>query len=477
MPQKSAPKYQDITKKNSEAMKRPITKIILATACFAVLPAQLFAQDNASGYFVDEYTYRYQMNPAMANERNFVAIPGIGNVDVDMRGNLSLTDVVYYVDGRTTLFLNPGVPASKVMNSLSRNNITSADVRVNILAAGFKAFKGYNTITIAARATVDAKVPATIFKFLKEGAENRAYDITGVRARGLGYGDIALNHSHAIGGEWRVGVTVHGLVGIAGADANLRKAHLELGEDCWTTTTDAVINTSMKGVDYKMKTNKHTGREYVNGLQNSFSAPNGWGLAFDLGLEYAPKNAPDWKFSLSVTDLGFIRWSRNLTATTGEQSFETDDFTFNVDGQAPNSFSSEWKRLRNNLETLYQLGYDGTTNSRTSILHATLRAGAEWTVPAYRKLGLGLLNTTRIAGPMTWTEFRLSGNIAPVKVFSAGVNLAVGSYGASFGWLLNLHCTGYNFFVGMDNTFAKIAKQGVPLASNASASVGMNVLF
>lgn len=119
----------------------------------------------------------------------------------------------------------------------------------------------------------------------------------------------------------------------------------------------------------------------------------------------------------------------------------------------------------------------GNTGGRTQALAATLNFGAEYTFPLYRPLKFGLLNTTRIAGQFTWTDFRLSANVAPCKIFSAGVNMSAGTYGVGFGWLLNLHPKGFNLFLGMDRTLGKTAKQGLPLSSNASVNLGINFPF
>ena len=95
----------------------------------------------------------------------------------------------------------------------------------------------------------------------------------------------------------------------------------------------------------------------------------------------------------------------------------------------------------------------------------------------YRRLTFGLLNTTRLAGEFTTTDFRVSANVAPCKIFSCGANIGGGTYGFNFGWLMNLHVTGFNLFLGMDHTPGKLAKQGVPLSSNGSVNLGMNFLF
>ena len=430
----------------------------LSLAAFAAFGVQ--AQDNQSGYFVEDYTYRFLMNPAMDNSKNFVAIPAIGNLGFGLHGNLGVSDVIYNVNGRTTTFLNPNVSAEEVMGNINDLNKIGANVRVNILSAGFKAFGGYNTINLA------------------EGVYKQTYDISDLGANAIGYGELSLGHSHNITDEIRVGGNLKFLVGVAALDANLDKAYLDLDHNSWNVTTNARIHTSIKGMHYKLDRNEHTGLDYVSGLDGDFSAPNGFGVAVDLGATYAPKALKDWQFSLAVVDLGFINWSNDLLATTnGDKTFRTDAYTFNPDNDADNSFSSEWKHMRNALEELYQPETDGNVGSRTQALNATINIGALYTLPVYRKATFGLLNTTRIAGRYTWTDFRVSANVAPVKVLSLGVNGSFGTMGCGFGWLLNLHCPGFNLFLAQDHTFSKLAKQGVPLQPQASASFGMNVLF
>ena len=73
------------------------------------MPIVAMAQNTNSGYFVEEYTYRHQLNPAFGNENEYVSLPALGNFNVALNGNLNLTDVLYNVNGKTTTFLNPMV--------------------------------------------------------------------------------------------------------------------------------------------------------------------------------------------------------------------------------------------------------------------------------------------------------------------------------------------------------------------------------
>ncbi|MDE6558918.1 MAG: hypothetical protein K2K29_03420, partial [Muribaculaceae bacterium] len=65
-------------------------------------------------------------------------------------------------------------------------------------------------------------------------------------------------------------------------------------------------------------------------------------------------------------------------------------------------------------------------------------------------------------------------NVRPVDCLSASANFAAGTYGVGFGWLVNVNVTGFNLFIGMDHTMGKLAKQFVPLNSNAELNFGIN---
>lgn len=448
------------------------TAILSATA---VLSFGAVAQNTNSAYFTEGYAHRYQLNPAFANEKNFISIPVVGNVNAAMRGTIGLDNIFYNVDGKTTTFLNPAVDAS-FLNDINDVSRLAADVNVNLISAGFKAFNGYNTVSVNMRGNINSHLPKTLFSFLKEGIENKTYDISDFDAHADVYGEIALGHSHQLGKKWRVGGAVKFILGGANIDARFNKAQLTLGEDAWSAVTNAQVQASVKGLTYETDFNEDTNHEYVSGIDVDDAGLNGFGMAFDLGAEFKPNQ--DWAFSASVLDLGFISWGNNMVASTGgDKTFSTAAYSFSVDEDAQNYISDELDVMMNDISALYELEDEGDAGSRTTMLGATLNLGAEYTLPVYRNLKFGLLNSTRIQGDYSWTEFRLMANINPVKPFSAGANVAVGTYGWSFGWLMNVNVTGFNMFLGMDHTMGKLAKQGLPLSSNASLNMGINIPF
>lgn len=457
-------------------MNKIFRSAAVALSVLAAVPA--FAQNTRSGYFLDDYTYRYEMNPAFANSRGFVAMPGLANINVGVNGTLGLNSVLYNVDGRTTTFLNPGISTAEALKNIKDVNRIGFDTKINILSFGFKAFGGYNTISLNARAGLGIKLPGDVFSLLKEGISNKTYHIANLDANANAFAELSFGHSRQITSEWRVGANFKFLIGGAHADVNLRKADLTLGTDSWTITTDGEANVNLKGFTYKTELSKNTGNYYVNGADVDGSGVGGFGIAFDLGAVYTPEVLPDWEFSAAFLDLGFISWSNNMLATTnGEKTFNTDKYTFNVDDNATNSFDNEWDKIKDDLSTLYELENAGDTGSKTKGIGATMNLGAKYTLPVYHQVNFGLLNTTRIQGKFSWTDFRLSANYVPCKIFDCGVNASAGTFGMGFGWIANLHCPGFNLFVGMDRTLGKLAKQGIPLNSNGSFNLGMTFLI
>ena len=227
----------------------------------------------------------------------------------------------------------------------------------------------------------------------------------------------------------------------------------------------------MRGADGQQR--PHT---YVSGIDVDGGGLNGFGMALDLGAVYTLND--NWRLSAALLDLGFISWKNNMMASTnGDQTFTTDTYLFNVDDDADNSFERESDRMAEGLAALYELHDNGDQGSRSTGLASTLNLGAEYTLSDYKELSFGLLNTTRINGDYSWTNFRLSANWKPTNIFSMGANLAAGTYGMSFGWILNLHPNGINVFLAMDHTLGKLAKQGVPLSGNGHVNFGVNFPF
>ena len=456
-------------------------KSFIAVAVLGVASTAATAQNLNSGYFNDGYLYRHDLNPAFGNDQKYVAFPALGNFNVGLRSNLGVDNILYNVNGRTVLFLHPDVSDSQFLSGINDKNRIGETLKLQLFGTGFQAFGGYNTVEINARQNLNVDLPGSLLRLAKEGLQNKTYDISDFSAHADAYAELAFGHSRQIDDKLRVGAKVKVLLGVGNVDANFNKASLTLGENEWSGVTNAEIQASLKSMAFLTETTergpegKKQPHTYVNDIDIDSWGIAGFGLGFDLGAEY--KLDQNWSFSAALLDLGFIGYSNNYVASTnGDREIHTGDYLFSFDDNADNSFERMGDQLIADLSELYELQDNGNTGGRTKALAATMNLGVQYTPDFYKKLTIGLMNSTRM-GKYGWTEFRLSANVSPVKAFSASATFAAGTFGTSFGWLLNAHPTGFNFFLGMDHTLGNLAKQGVPLSGKADVHLGINIPF
>ena len=464
-------------KHNIESTMRLHIKTILAGAALMASSA-MQAQYTSSGYFTDGYLYRHELNPAFGSSQGYISMPVLGNLNLGLRGDLHMQNFIYNVNGRTTTFMNPNVSADEVLANVKDQNKLSLDLKMQLLSFGFKGLGGYNTFGLNVRTNMGVNLPGNLFRMAKEGLENKTYDLSGLDVQAKAYAEVALGHSHKINDNLTIGAKAKVLIGGAGVTAKLNQADLALNPNgYWDVTADAEIQASVKGLKFEteMADRETNPRKHVSGMDIDGAGINGLGVAFDLGAEY--KINRDLSVSAAILDLGFINWKQTMLAKTYDNNkFTTSKYTFNVDDEATNNFEDEMDRLVDDLAALADLEDKGDIGKRKDGLDATMNLGVEYKLPVYRKLSFGLMNTTRF-GDYSWTDFRLSANIAPVKVLSMGVNYSVGTYGSSFGWIFNLHPSGFNLFLAMDHTLGKVSKEFVPLHSNAHVNLGINFPF
>ena len=470
-------------KKSYRKMKQK--KIILvATLMLSVVTAT--AQSLNSAYFTDGYNFRHTMNPAYGNDQSYVSIPALGNINVRTQGNFGYDAIIKnnpnpYGNKTMTTFLNPYIDASTALDGFaSGNNRVVGSVGITLLSAGFKAWGGYNTIEINSKTNFGVSLPYELFEFAKNTG-NKSYDIGDINAGALSYVEIAFGHSRQLTDQWRAGAKLKVLLGVGRADVKMENVKAQLNDaNQWLISAKAQADVSMKGFTYKQKDKEYKQKpgsyKYVNDLDVDGAGIGGFGLGIDLGATY--KLNDDWNFSAALLDLGFISWSNDMQARNISDQFLFDGFhDAEVSKSSPNSFKNQGQSYSDQMAEFANLQDQGDQGGRTTGIGTTLNVGAEYTLPMYRQLSFGLLSSTRLQGEYFWTEARLSANWEPLNWLDGGMSLGVGSFGASAGWLINIHPKGFNFFIGMDHILGKQSKEFIPLSSKASVNLGMNITW
>lgn len=458
-----------------------ILRKVAVSALTLALCSNVEAQEFRTSYFMSTSDFRHQMNPALLDSA-YVGIPVMGNIGIGVTGNIGLKNFVYKTAPGSkydyTTFMSPDVSASEFLGDLHDNNRADLYLNLNIASVAFKAFNGMNLVELNVRSNTNIALPYSLFEFMKKAGEKEHYSIDDLGVRSQNYLELALGHSHQITDRLKVGGKMKFLVGVGYADAKVEKLNLTMNGDEWKV--DGEIRAKAALLDSKFEydspdKNSPDGRRRIDGIDISGFGIKGFGLAFDLGATYRVMDG--LTVSAALTDLGFISWNDVMKASSaGEYTFDGfDNIYVSGENEDGNKLGDQFERMGDDLKDIFAV-YDDGDGSETTVLAATLNLGAEYEMPFYKPLRVGLLYTGRFNGLYTYHQAMLSANVRPVKWFEASVNTSLGSTGCSFGGVVNFRARHFNIFIGSDKFLGKVSKEFIPLNScNASVNLGMSI--
>lgn len=450
-----------------------IIKILLCAA-FMVVAITSRAQAPRTGYFLEGNIYSYRLNPALDSQRGHVSIPLLGGISVTTKGNIGLGTFLYpspHNNNEMITFMHGAVSTEDFLGSLDDDNTIGMNMDFTLLSLGFHAFGGFNTLDVSLRSEVGMNIPFGMFKFMKDmGSEDFSFSNFGIQTKN--YADISLGHSHDVTKDLRIGGRVKVLLGFAYAKAEFEKMNLSARRDKWEIAAKGHADIALGGMFTSDDDNVVTGYENIGiGVQ-------GIGGGLDLGAAYDFSDilTDGLIVSASLTDLGWISWDKSAyAAIEPESSYIFDGFqNISVDGD-DSSFDDQLESISDDLEDFFTLEDRGMRSVKTS-LGAKFNLGVEYVMPFYKRMSVGALYTHSFDDIMPYDMASLMLNISPLNCLDLAASATVSTYGANFGAMLNLHCTGFNVFVASDCFLGKVSKQFIPIDNmNANVQLGVNI--
>ena len=294
------------------------------------------AQSRTS-YFVRNSTQNHEFNAAFAPDQGYMGFPLLSGVDLNLGSSLGVSNFLFPLsNGKTGLFMNSEVSADEFLSGIRNSNALGVNFRYKILDAGWYTWKdSFWTLSFDVRADVDLSLPGELFRFAKLGmsGDPTSYSIRNLGVTGQVYGQVALGYSQGLD-KWvkglRIGGKVKFLASMMDVEANISRLDLNMGSDSWRVNSVATGSILGGGLVPKFDENGH-----VNGVGFDMSGLGvaGYGAAFDLGISYTISQGTPvdgLRFSLSVTDLGFISYNKSKARVLASDGKE---FVFDgVDG-------------------------------------------------------------------------------------------------------------------------------------------------
>ena len=450
-----------------------IRYIIVALFVF-VCSSVSIAQTPVSSYFLDGMLYNSKLNPAMKAERGYFSLL-LGNFSLRTKGNVGISNFLYpRGDNELATFMSGSVDKDEFLGKLPDYTKLGFDLDETILALGFRLFGGYASFDVSMHSSTSISLPKGLFEFAKKGLQKEAYSFSGINFNTMNYTAATIGYSRNIVKGLRFGANFKYLMGLAHANILVDKLNVELSDQRWMIESHASAQVTA-GTEIRAVLDEDG---TVDGIEFGTLYPSASGFALDLGLVYDMDSiVPGLKLSASVVDLGFINWKHMMRGQSTDAKVEFNGFDEVDYNDMESTVNAELERLGNDAMKMVEFNYEGTVEAKTK-LNTTMYLGAEYSMPFYKRLSVGVLYAQCFSPfeSKKWYEARGFLNIAPVKWIEASVNYGYGSYGTSLGWVLNFHPAGINFFIGSDYMITKVTPQYIPIDNlNSHITFGLNL--
>ena len=425
-------------------MKR--TYILLSVLVFFALAApSARSQELETGYFLGGNPYAFRMNPAFQSERNIFSI-ALGGTGLEAWSNLGISSLFYPGDnGFLYTFMNDRVSPAEFQRKIGRNNRLDLDARVNLLTLGFWADRRFYTIDLNVRGLNAVSAPSDLFSFLKEGSQSRSsFDFSGTGIRAKEFVELAFGWSKNYNNVFNAGFRVKALVGAAEAEVLAESMKLSMASDRWEIQARSVLNASSPSLVYRRE-----GEDLDVGsieFGGSKIGPAGYGAALDLGASW--NVLPSLTLSAAVLDLGPMRWNREVQGVSPETSYTWAPS--DQEGGSEDTWEAEMDEASAALSGIFRFKDHSGSGGRFEMLPFRVNLGAEYRMPFYERLSVGLLYQGRGGAAFSRHMGRFSLNWNPLSFLSMSTGTTLSKMGQNIGFALNLHPAGINLLVGCD---------------------------
>jgi len=463
-------------------MNKNILIKVFSILCLSLSASGAYSQQVNTMYFMENVPVRNYLNPAFQPLSNFyLGFPVVGFSQYSIGNNsLSLKDFAYNdANGKPIWFLNKNGNKDNFYNALKSTTLIQTNFQINILDFGFRTGKAYWSFSLTEKSEGQIGIPKEMLKLFLYGTPDmnnvNSYDFSSLGADMTLYTEAGLGYSKKVNERWTYGLKFKLLLGTANVSGSNSHLKLNAGIDEWNLVGNGSMNYSSP-----INLNGNSFQDFDPSTDLSIDQwlkPSGLGGGIDLGTVYKPTK--HITLSAAVTDLGFIRWNKNLKKIgyTVDYKFKgVDNVTLdNIDNS--NRADSIFTAFKNSV-------HDTITNNTayTSYTTPKINVGIEYAF-LNNKVSLGLLSRTMIHNKVAYEELTGSLNLRPLSWFNlSGSYSILNGRASNIGAGLGLRTGFIHWFASADYVPVKYATVSFDKSSTVKVPVpyntkGMNFAF
>ena len=412
-------------------IRRTVYILLLIPGIF--LP-DISAQNSQTLYYMN-IPQNHLLNPAMRPSNSvYIGLPAISGINLNMNNNfINFSDI--FMNGQTSdsliTFLHPDNNIDDFIAKIKDKNSLEPQLSVQLFGLGFNAGKDlYIFFDINERIDGNIVLPGDIIKLGLLGNEQfvgSKTDLSSLRGDLKYYREYGLGFSKNFTNKLRIGVKAKLLSGIAAGSIENRSLGILVNDD-FTHTLDADLMINISGPviyhkdadsllpDIKIdKTKINTTAQKLDYLVS----PKNIGFGIDIGAEY--KINDRLLVSAAITDLGFIKWRRDILNMKAESQFEFSGLNMTDVLSNTIKFDSLILQMVDSLENSFKVS--DSNDPFTTWLPFGVTIGASYNLT--KSFSVGMLSYSRIIGKQIKESLSLSANVNFSNAFSTSLSYTI----------------------------------------------------
>jgi hypothetical protein len=403
----------------------------------AVIAADASAQNGQAMYFMN-IPQNHLLNPALRPSNSlYIGLPVVSGINLNINNNfVNFSDVFIKGQPKDSIisFLHPGYNVDKFLAKIKDKNSMEPEVAIQLLGVGFSVGKdGYVFLDINDRIDGNIVLPGDLFKLALKGNEGfvgNKIDLSSLRGDIKYYREIGVGFSKNFTDKLRIGIKGKLLFGIADASIDNKALGISVNSD-YSHTFDANLAVNISGPVNVYMDSKHNIDSVVfdnnrfktsSGITDFLSGKKNMGLGMDIGATYDLTDRI--VLSASLTDLGFIRWNKDVTNLKANNHFEFSGLNMLDYFNGTKTLDEIGNNMLDSLKNAFVVSK--TKTSFTTYLPFGISLGGSYNIT--KQISVGLLSYSRVIEKQFREALTLSANINLGNALSTSLSYTAENY-------------------------------------------------